>query len=135
MLQRILFRGQAILLALTLVALPLVLLAQPSLHGRSACNGMCCRPRKTHSMPTLPASPASAEARLSCHRGDVEHISMCIVPSHRQEDQLAMAPLPPVNLLEEAGACEPQLQDEELWTCSDRPSTGFVRTPFEPPRN
>ena len=132
---RTLIRGQALLLALMLVATPLVLLAHPPLHARSKCDGMCCRPQKSHSTPAPPGSQASREEDTSCHRGVAGHLAMCIAPSSPLEDRNAIAPLPPAILPEQDAMDGPQLRDEELRKHSDLARTGFAPIPFEPPRS
>lgn len=135
MVRQALIRGQAVLLALMLVATPLALLARPSLHARSGCNGMCCRPQKSHSTPAAPASSASVEDRMFCHRGTTGHLAMCIAPSSPHGDRDVVAPLPPAILIEQDAIDGPQLHDEKLRTHADLARSGFAPIPFEPPRS
>ena len=135
MVRRVLIRAQALLLAFMLVATPLALLARPSLHARSKCDGMCCRPHKSHSAAEPPASSAALEEGMFCHRGTAGHLAMCIAPSSPHEDRDAFAPLPPGILLEQDGMDVPQLRDEKLRVHSDLARRGFAAIPFEPPRS
>jgi hypothetical protein len=132
---RALIRAQALLLAFMLVATPLALLARPSLHARSKCDGMCCRPQKSHSTPARPASSASLEEGMFCHRGTAGHLAMCIAPSTPHEDRDVVAPLPPGILLEQDAMDGPQLLDEKLRKHSDLARTGFALALFVPPRS
>ena len=132
MVRRVLIRAQALLLAFMLVATPLALLARPSLHARSKCDGMCCRPQKSHSAP---APPASLEEGMFCHRGTAGHLAMCIAPSSPHEDRDAFAPLPPAILLEQEAMDGRRFHDEKLWRPADSARTGFGPIPFEPPRS
>jgi len=135
MLRRALIRAQALLLAFMLVATPLALLARPSLHARSKCDGMCCRPHKSHSALAPPASSASLEEDMSCHRGKAGHLAMCFAPSTPHEDRDVAAPLPPGILLEQDAMDGPQLRDEKLRKHSDLARTGFASALFVPPRS
>jgi hypothetical protein len=135
MVRRALIRAEALLLVFMLVATPLALLARPSLYPRSKCNGMCCRPQKSHSAPAPPASSASLEEGMFCHRGTAGHLAMCIAPSSPHEDRDAFAPLPPAILLEQEAMDGPRLHDEKLWRLADSARTGFAPIPFEPPRS
>ena len=135
MVRRALIRGQALLLALMLATTPLALLAHPSLRVRSKCDGMCCRPQKSHSAPARPALQTTHSEDMSCHRGTAGHLAMCIAPSSPHEDRDAVAPLPPAILVEEDAMDGPQLRDEKLRKHSDLARTGFARIPFEPPRS
>src|SRR4029077_2933731 len=112
MVRRVLIRAQALLLAFMLVATTLALLARPSLHARSKCDGMCCRAHKSHAAEEPPASSAALEEGMFCHRGTAGHLAMCIAPSSPHEDRDAIAPLPPAILLEHDAMDGPRLRDE-----------------------
>src|SRR6266436_6632604 len=129
-----LIRGRALLLAWMLAATPLALLAR-SLHAGSKCDGMCCRPQKSHSATAAPSSSGSAEEGMFCHRGPAPHLAMCIAPSNPREDHGVIAPVPPAILLETDFKGGPRLRDEKLRKHSDLARTGFAPTPFEPPRS
>jgi len=134
MVRRALIRAQALLLAFMLVATPLALLARPSLHARSKCDGMCCRPQKSHSTPARPASALLQEG-MFCHRGIAGHLAMCISASTPHEDRDVVAPLPPGILLEQDAMDGPQLRDEKLRKHSDLARIGFALALFVPPRS
>jgi hypothetical protein len=134
MVRQALIRGQTVLLALMLVATPLALLARP-FHSGSRCDGMCCRPQKSHSTPAAPTASGSAEEGMFCHRGTAGHLAMCIAPSTAHDDRDAIAPLPPAILLEHDAMDGPRLRDEKLWKHADSARTGFAPIPFEPPRS
>jgi hypothetical protein len=135
MVRRALMRAQALLLAFLLITTPLALLARPSLHARSKCDGMCCRPQKSHSTAAPPAAAASLEVGTICHRGTAGHLAICIAPSTPHEDRDVVAPLPPGILLEQVPMDGPQLRDEQLRTRLDFARKGFAPAPFEPPRS
>lgn len=135
MVRQVLTRVQAVLLALIIVATPLALLAHPSFHARTKCTGMCCRPQKSHSTRERPASPASLEEGMFCHRGTAGHLAMCIAPSAPHDDRDVVAPLPPAIVLEQDAMDGPQLHDEELWRRAESARAGFVPVPYEPPRS
>lgn len=135
MLRRALIRGEALLLALIVVATPLVLLARPLLNSHSKCSGICCRQQKSHSAPRRPDSRPDREAKLTCQRGIAAHIAMCIAPSGPHDQQSVFAPLPPVVLAEPETIDGPQRIAEVRWPDSHFASAGFVSIPFEPPRS
>jgi hypothetical protein len=135
MIRQVLTRVQAVLLALMIVATPLALLAHPSFRAQSKCSGMCCRPQKSYSTPVQPASSASFEEGMLCHRGTAGHMAMCIKPSNPPDDRDVVAPLPPATLLEQDSVDELQLRDEKLGKHSSLARTGFAPIPFEPPRS
>jgi hypothetical protein len=134
MVHRSLIRAQALLLTLMLIATPVALLARPS-HPESRCNGMCCRPQKSHSTPAVPVSSELAKEGMLCHRGIAGHLAMCVAPSSAHEDRDAIAPLPPAILSEQDAMDGPRLHDEKLWRHADSTSTGFASVTFEPPRS
>lgn len=135
MVRQALIRCQAVLLAIALVAMPLVLLARPSLHAKTKCDGMCCRPRKSHAMPARASSDKARLEEMDCHRGAAKHLTMCLLPSspHREHD--VVAPLPPALLLELDAFPGPQPQRTGFSQHLQFLRAGFAPPPFEPPRS
>lgn len=134
MLRRALIRGEALLLAVLVVATPLLLMARPSFGTHSKCNGMCCRAQRSHSATTLAGPRSSLDAKLSCPRGTAAHITMCMVPSGPQDRPGVLAPLPPAILAEQDAMDGPRLIDQDCRQDSQLARAGFAPIPFEPPR-
>ncbi|SRR6266436_67490 len=137
MVRQALIRCQAVLLAIALVATPLVLLARPSLHGKTKCDGMCCRPRKSHPMPARASSDnvRLEEEEVDCYRGAAKHLTMCLLPSSPQRERDVVAPLPPAILLELDAFPGPQPQRTGFSQHLQFLRDAFAPPPFEPPRS
>jgi len=135
-------RWQSLLLAIVLVVTPVALLARPSAHGKAKGSGMCCRPHARHVVDPVPAAPsrtttnsASHGEEMSCERGAVGHLAMCIVPSNTEMDYGVVAPLPPAILSAGMPMAGPILFREALAQMSGFSLVGFLPLPFEPPRS
>jgi hypothetical protein len=125
-----------------LVVTPVVLLARPPAHGKAKCSGMCCRPHVRHVVDPLPPSPSRTETNgashgeeMSCERGAVGHLAMCIVPSNTEMDYGVVSPLPPAILSAGMLMAAPKLFREALPRLSGLSLAGFLPLPFEPPRS
>jgi hypothetical protein len=121
-------------LALALVLTPLALLARPSLHSSSKCNGICCPIQKSHHNPAASAAKQSDAESAHCHRGIVAQIGMCIAPPGSNEDRIALAPLPPAILLEINAMARTQFEEASWLAGFDSVRAGFASLPFQPPR-
>jgi hypothetical protein len=124
-------RAQAILLVAALFAAPLALLARSGACGERACCWKQCRLPKAHH-----AAAKDAGGEMACHHrsSPVKDCAMKSACSHTLDYGLA-SPLPPT-VLQAAGvplalnAARSGASTDPFKLCS-----GFVATPFEPPRS
>jgi hypothetical protein len=123
-------RAQSVFVILTLLALPLILLAQTN-HA-PACDGLCCVRHPTHSGS---ATKTNSEM-MSCHHGVAGHLFQCGMHSnpHRTNNAL-LAPLPPTMLSAAAFLPAPVLTRDARPQSAQSAEPGFLSLPFEPPRS
>jgi hypothetical protein len=123
-------RAQAILVILTLAALPLVMLARPS--ASTGCDGMCCVRHRAHS----PASGAGSESpEMSCHHGALGDMFECGMKSNSHAlDFSALAPIAPTRLSSLMTLLPPPISRSTVVQTTQNAAVGFLPDLFEPPR-
>jgi len=132
---------QAIVVILALFAAPLALYARGAYGLGSDCNNMCCLIRGSHASHlhhTSTRHESDSKESIACHHDDAGqalHCSMKAGHNHPSNYGL-LAPLPPTTPSHFARLALP-VPDKGaavMWLNKSLPS-GFLATPFEPPRS
>lgn len=123
-------RAQAILVVLSLAAMPLVMLAHTS--QPSGCDMMCCVRHRAHS----PGSATGVESQeMSCHRGALGHMFGCGMKSNPHGlDFGALAPIGPTRLSSLMNLRPPSIFRSAVARAQQNAPLGFLPKFFEPPR-
>ena len=125
-------RAQAAFLIATLFAAPLALLARGGACGeRACCAKQCCLPKVHHT-----ATEKDGGGKMACqhHSSPVPDCAMKSACNHTL-DYGFTSPLPPI-VLQAAGISLPvHAARGGAFAISSTFSTGFIPTPFEPPRS
>jgi uncharacterized protein involved in copper resistance len=121
-------RAQAILVVLTLAALPVVMLAHTTQHA--GCDGMCCVRHRAHS------TASSGESQeMSCHHGAMGHMFECGMKSNQHSlDFGAIAPIGPTRFSSMINLWPPAIYRSLIERATRNSSAGFLPDFFEPPR-
>jgi hypothetical protein len=124
-------RAYAILIAISLLASPLALLARSNACAPVACARLCCLPRATHT------PMKAAKLGMPCHHSGSAPPPLCLMKSacdHALDYGFA-SPLPPMTLVAAVATNGIQTARGILVTSSSRIPVGFHSPPFEPPRS
>jgi hypothetical protein len=137
-------RAQTILVIVALLATPLALLARAVGPGLPDCNGMCCLPHGHHAPQSAPrhhAIPVTPAKDASCHHEDAAPTSAlnctldCAMHSSPHGSNYGLltsiAPTKPSNLF--SLRLPPQTQSASSGATAF-PRSGFLASPFQPPR-
>jgi len=129
-------RLQAIVIVLTLLASPLSLLARASFGMGSDCNDLCCLPHRSHTAHSHAIATNAAESSMACHHGETGHAMECTMKAgHDGMAYGLLAPIAPTTPSPLVGIALPTPSRATLEQFTEFPATGFVATPFEPPRS
>lgn len=120
-------RIQSFVLALTLLALPLAVIAGAYACAPQECSRLCCAAHRGHSMNGM---------HMNCD-GSSRSASLCIVKCNSQlsPDFSLIAPLPPTQLSSAVNLPVPELAAAAWPSNSPGISAGFSHLPFQPPRS
>jgi hypothetical protein len=122
-------RAQAILLVLTLAALPVIMLAQAG--EAPGCDGMCCARHATR--PASSGQRGGSEG-MSCHHGAI-HMFECGMKSQRHAlDFGLLAPITPTMTSAATKLVVPPVSRPATAQSEVTSLPGFLPEPFEPPR-
>lgn len=137
-------RAQAVLVIIALLATPLALLARAIDPSMTNCEGMCCLPHGHHVPRPAPmhhATPVTPARDTSCHHEGALATSTlnctldCAMHSNPHGSNYGMlnpiAPTKPSNLF---SLCLPWQTQSASSGAIAFPRSGFLASPFQPPR-
>jgi hypothetical protein len=128
---RMLFRCQAALVIITLLATPLALLARSFAGNISECNEMCCLPHGGHSMPMHKPQHGG----IFCNYAAGGHMALCVMNSGHQTDDTLAAPMAPTAPSPRARITTPDGSRKTLTKYMEFALSGFLPNHFQPPRS
>ena len=121
-------RAQALLVIVALLAAPLALLARSAAGSMSGCAGMCCPTHGTHTARVL-------HEKMLCHHGEPGHVLKCTMTSgHHGVDYGLIVPVAPTAPSAIASVGIPDLSRAVTAQLHEAAASGFLSTPFQPPR-
>jgi hypothetical protein len=121
-------RAQAILVIVALLATPLALLARSAAGSMSGCAGMCCPTHGSHAARVL-------HEKMLCHHGELGHVLECTMTSgHHGVDYGLIVPVAPTAPSAIASVGIPDLSRAVTAQLHEAAASGFLSTPFQPPR-
>ena len=131
-------RAQAVLMIIALLATPLARATDPSMAN---CDGMCCLPHGHHAPQSAPghhAIPVTPAKDASCHHEDApptSALNCCAMHPRPHSFNYSLldpiAPTKPSNLV--SLPLPPQTQSASSGV-TVFPRSGFLASPFQPPR-
>ena len=128
-------RGEAILVIVALLAMPLVLLAGTG-AGAGGCGRYCCLPHAAQNSPMSPSENARQTSEMACHRGKLGHLLGCGMNSRRGSSDVALlAPIPPTLLSTSAKLAAPEILRQAFDRQDESSTAGIFTAPFQPPRS
>jgi hypothetical protein len=141
---RAMLRAQAVLVIVALLATPLALLARANDSGMADCNGMCCLPHGHHVQQPAPmhhATPMTPAQDPSCHHEGAPPTSTlncsldCAMHSSPHGANYGLlnpiAPTKPSSLFSLRLPWQTQSASSGATAF---PRSGFLASPFQPPR-
>jgi len=128
-------RLQTVLLLIAIVATPPELVTRVSAQAKDQCHGMCCPARSARSAAEPHRARASNEGRTSCPRGIAGHFAICVGKSKQKVVYEVVAPQRPATLPDHPGCAGPQFSSLASVVREEFLLSGFLPTPFEPPRS
>src|ERR1700732_5383821 len=121
-------RAPAILLIVALLATPLPWLARSADASMSGCAGMCCPTHVPHAARVL-------HEKMLCHHGEFGHVFECMMTSgHHGVDYGLIVPVAPTAPSAIASVGIPGVSRAVTAPLYEVTSSGFLSTPFQPPR-
>src|ERR1700722_4790147 len=121
-------RAQTILVIIALLATPLALLARSVAGCMSGCAGICCPAHGSHAARVL-------HKKMLCHPGELGHVFECTMTSgHHGIDYGLIVPIAPTAPSVIASVGIPEVSRAVTAQLLEVASSGFLSTPFQPPR-
>lgn len=128
-------RIQTVFLLIALLATPPELVTRVSAQTKDQCHGMCCPARSAHSASEQRQARASNERGTPCPRGVAGHFVICVGKSKQKVVYEIVAPQRPAMLPDHPGFAGPQFSSQASLVRKESLLSGFLPTPFEPPRS
>ena len=128
-------RLQAVLLLIALLATPPDLATRVSAKIKDQCHGICPSPRGLQVTAKPHATKNSSHAASDCPNGIAGHYAICLLKSKHKVVYEIVAPARPAVLAMPATFPAPQPSVQASLLRNDPVLSGFLPSPFQPPRS